>query len=383
MTKTLKNSVLAALTAAAAMSTAMVMTLPAMSQEAWSAENFDLEALIEAARQEEPITIYELTGKVVTMAEKFSKLYGVQATGVNMNESTQVDLLIRESQAGNIVGDVSVSASASGVAAQVLPLGIFESWVPPLAAATIPANKQDPLVIIEDPRLWVYNTEVYDSCPISNIWELTDEAWNRRVALQDPVGKPNFTDFFNQLETHHDEAVAKAYFDHYGKELETEERSATAAWVKAFAQNAPLVTDSDPPVAQAVGAKGQTEPFLGLLTPARFRDAGPDGLQLGLCSGVAPFTGWLTPGYGLVSTTTKSPNLARLYIHYITTEEGISDQTIDGKISGNSAVPINPGEPSGIAAVVGELMQYNSSTAADDFESRQDWQDLWMINYSR
>jgi len=382
MTETLRRNI-TQLAAAALVSTAALVASPAMAQDAWDAENFDLDALIEAARKEQPITIYDLTGKVVTIAEEFSARYGVKATGVKMHEATQIDLLIRESQAGNIVGDVSISASASALAAQVLPLGIVESWVPPLAAATIPENKQDPLVIIEDPRLWVYNTEVYDSCPISNIWEVTEETWNRRVALQDPVGKPNFTDFFNQLETHHDEAVAKAYLDRYGKELVTDERSATAAWVKAFAQNAPLVTDSDPPVAEAVGAKGQTEPFLGLLTPARFRDAGPDGLQLGLCGGVAPFSGWLTPGYGVISKATKSPNLARLYIHYMTTEEGISEQTLDGKISGNSAVPVNPEEPSNIGSVLDDLMEYNSSTAADDFEARQDWQDLWMINYSR
>ncbi len=38
---------------------------------------------------------------------------------------------------------------------------------------------------------------------------------------------------------------AAAYKALYGKDIQTEEASATAAWVKALAANAPLLTDAD------------------------------------------------------------------------------------------------------------------------------------------
>jgi iron(III) transport system substrate-binding protein len=38
---------------------------PASAQNAWDAEGFDLDALIEAARAEPPITVYDSTGKIV------------------------------------------------------------------------------------------------------------------------------------------------------------------------------------------------------------------------------------------------------------------------------------------------------------------------------
>jgi iron(III) transport system substrate-binding protein len=65
------------------------------------------------------------------------------------------------------------------------------------------------------------------------------------------------------------------------------------------------------------------------------------------------------------------------------TEEGISNQTVDGKVSGNSKVPPNADEQSGIAAYMNQLTPYDSSTAADDYDARQDWQDFWTINYKR
>ena len=42
-------------------------------------ELFDLNALIEAAKKEKPITVYDSTGKIVEMAKNFSKKYGVGA----------------------------------------------------------------------------------------------------------------------------------------------------------------------------------------------------------------------------------------------------------------------------------------------------------------
>ena len=119
------------------------------------------------------------------------------------------------------MGDVIVSADAAATLAEVVPSGIVMSWVPPDLANTIPADSQDPLVVYRDPAVWTYNSEKYDSCPVDNIWALTDPEWNRKVALSDPLNKPGYLDWFNQMETHWDQSVADAYEMHYGKALDT------------------------------------------------------------------------------------------------------------------------------------------------------------------
>ena len=50
---------------------------------------YSLEALIEAAKKEGPITVIDATGKIVSMADNFSKKYGLKATGVKMNGQDQ------------------------------------------------------------------------------------------------------------------------------------------------------------------------------------------------------------------------------------------------------------------------------------------------------
>ncbi|MDD7969970.1 ABC transporter substrate-binding protein [Roseinatronobacter alkalisoli] len=368
----------------AAMTLAMgLAAAPVYAQNAWDAEGFDLDALIEAARGEPPLTVYDSTGKIVEIAEAFAAKYGLDATGVKVSTGGQIDQVMREGQSGNVTGSVVVVQDVPPGMAQLVPLGLMESWTPPDLAEHIPEHMRDPVIIVSSPNVWTYNTEVYESCPISNIWELTEDEWTRKIAMQDPLGKPTYTDWFNQMELHHDDAIAAAYESYYGRALETDEGSATKAWVRALAQNAPLLTDSDSAAGDAVGARGQAEPFIGLMATAKFRDNAPNGLALGLCEGMEPHSGWLYPGVGMISTRTASPNAARLFVRFLLTEEGIAPQTVDGKFSSNSQVPAHPDEPSGVGAVLDQMMPYNTATAIDDFDTRQDWQDFWRVNYSR
>jgi iron(III) transport system substrate-binding protein len=345
-------------------------------------ETFNLDALIEAAKKEPPITVYAVTGKIVDTAEAFTAKYGVQASGKKVNEATQVELMIREHQAGNIVGDVSVATDVASAMGELLPEGIATSWTPPDLASDIPEKLRNPLVVVSDPHVWTYNTEKYDKCPITNIWQLTEPQWKGKLAMLDLFDKPLYADWFNQIETHHNADVAKAYEDLYGKKLETTEKSATAAWVKAFAQNEPLLSDSST-VAEAAGAPGQAEPFFVITSTAKYRDNEAKGLKLGLCSGVQPFSGFLYPGFGLIAGQTKSPNAAKLFVRYLMTEEGIAPQTADGKISGNTKVALPANEPSGVAKHLDELMAFDAATAADDLDKRESWQDFWRVNYKQ
>jgi len=351
-------------------------------EAARAAEAFDLGAMIEAAKQEPPITVYAVTGKIVDTAQAFTKKYGVQASGKKVNEATQVELMIRERQAGNVVGDVSVATDVASAMGELLPEGIVTSWTPPDIEADIPEKLRNPLTVVSDAHVWTYNTEKYAKCPVTNIWQLTEPQWKGKLAMLDLFDKPLYADWFNQIEMHHDAEVAEAYEDLYGKKLDTGGATATAAWVKAFAENGPLLSDSTT-VADAAGAPGQADPFFVITSTAKYRDNEAKGLKLGLCAGVKPFSGFLYPGFGLIATQTKSPNAARLFVHYLMTEEGIAPQTVDGKISGNSKINLPSDEPSGVSGHIDELMAFDASTAAADLDKRESWQDFWRTNYRK
>mgnify|MGYP006206436803 CR=1 FL=1 len=129
---------------------------------------------------------------------------------------------------------------------------------------------------------------------------------------------------------------------------------------------------------EAVGAPDATESFIGILSTAKFRD-NDDGMKLGLCAGMAPFAGLMTPKFALITTGSDSPNAARLFIHYLLTEEGWAPQAIDGKMATNTTHAPAADEPSGVGGVIEQLWAYDTATSAQDWATRQDWQDIWSL----
>lgn len=106
-------------------------------------------------------------------------------------------------------------------------------------------------------------------------------------------------------------------------------------------------------------------------------------MKLGLCTGLKPFIGWNYPILGVIDTGSHSPNAAKLFIHYLLTAEGIGPQSVDGKMSTNQTVSLPANEASGIEKYRSELMEYLTDTAKEDWKSRQDWQDIWSLNYKK
>lgn len=361
---------------------ALALTLAAFAAAAPAAD-FDLDALIAAAKAEPPITVYDSTSKIKAMAEAFTATYGVAATGRKVSGDDQVELLLREAQAGAITGDVVLLSDAPAGVLELIPQGVLQSWLPPDLADKIPAQFQNPLVPNNSAVVWTYNTGAAQACPFSNMWELTEPAFRGRVALQDPLKRGELVDFFNQLETHADAAIAAAFEARYGEKLDTAKGSATAAWVAKLAANAPLLTESDQAIADAVGAPGQTESFVGIVSTAKFRDNAAKGYRLGFCKDAEPFAGFANPKLLLIAAGTDSPNAARLFVRYAMTPEGIAPQTEDGKMPTHVDAVLPANEPSGIGAAVERVFFFDASTAAADFDRRQDWQDLWRLSYAR
>ena len=79
---------------AAAIGSAAVLCLSFAPLAQAEDKPFDLNALIEAAKKEAPITVYAVTGKIVEQAEAFTKKYGVKATGKKVGAAAQVELAL-------------------------------------------------------------------------------------------------------------------------------------------------------------------------------------------------------------------------------------------------------------------------------------------------
>lgn len=345
---------------------------------AFEGEGFDLDELIEKAQDEGPITIYDNASAVEDIAENFSEKYGIEATGTKVDAAEAQEMVTREAQSGNVVGDVVTMQDLPALKNQLLPNDFVTSWIPEDARDNIDESMQDPLVMVSDSNLWTYNDEVYDTCPITNMWELTEPEWNGKVALEDPVGANKLLDWFSQMGQFDEEALATAYEDHFGEAFETDEDSASAEWVARLAANDPILTSSNEDVSEAVGAPGQSEPPVGLVSSSKFRNIEEKGYAHAVCDGLEPWEGIAQPKGVTIATGTESPHAAMLYVHYVMTEEGIEPQNSEGKISANTAIE-QPDDPSKLAEHIDDLYFFDNAGLDTDWNGRQDWQDQWRV----
>lgn len=344
-----------------------------------SDDDFTLDALIEAAKKEGPLVISDSTGKITDMATAFTAKYGIETTGVKQDAGDAVEIAVREAAAKNIQTDVYFLADAPAGQRALIERGIATSWTPPDLVESIAEEFRDPQVIVTDVQVWGYNTELYpDGCPIDNVWALTDDDWTGHVVMQDPTLKAPIAYWVNEMAMDHDDEMKAAYEDYFGKSFSSDEDTATAEWFKRLAQNQPLLVKSGGDAAESAGAPGQTEAFMGLMSTAKFRENEDNGYVLGLCEDLAPYTAFGYTKLGLIANGTKSPNAAKLFLHYALTEEGIAPQVEDGKFSANQDVAPASDEPSGILDVWDQVFIPDPALLADNYDALPDWSDFWI-----
>ena len=347
-----------------------------------SVEAFDEAKLLAAAKSEPPLVTLNNSGIVTQVVDAFQKKYGLTVKGTKANTPTQVQQVTREVQSGNVtLGVLSIEDGAT-VQSQLIAQGYVINYVPADLAANIVPEWQSPLVQFFDGNVFTYNTEV-GSCPISNVWDVTDPAWKGKFAWKDPLTTPQLITWMSLLVSDDMPAkLAAAYQQKYGSPLQTTEKNAGWEFIKRLAQNKPILAAADDDAAAAVGAPGQKSPPVGLMSLAKHGEAPGKGNKLSVCKGVAPFWGYAYPRYAVIVKGTPSPNAARLYVHFLMTRDGVGP-SIDDHGGIPALTTVTPGKTEFVGTR--EDWQKNLTFLQPRFNERA-WQmkesleDFWRIN---
>lgn len=341
----------------------------------------DLDALVAAAKKEGAVTVYDSTGDIVEVAEAFTAKYGIQATGVKSDVGDTQEKLTREAQAGNSTIDLTLYESGPTLVGELLPQKVVYTYIPGDLVEDIPEGNRNPLTVLSKAMVWVYNPQVFpDGCPVDNVWDVTAPEWKGKTVIQDPLGKPYLIEWFNQMASGYDKPLREAYQANFGKPLDTTAESASHEWVAKFAGNSPVLTAADDDVSAAVAAPNQTEQRLGFLSIAKFRDVKNKGYKMAVCDTMMPFVGFQYPKFGAIATKATHPNAAKLFMHFVLTEEGISPEMHAGGISGNAAVPESKNNPPGLDDWDNQLVTFDRDELLNDFRNIEPMQDHWRLS---
>lgn len=353
---------------------------PVLAGGSESEEDFDLDALISAAQEEGELIAYWHSSRIKKAGALFEEKYGIIVKGTKMNDSEQTQRILREVDSGNVQVDVVGYDDGGTLITQLIPQGYVTSWTPPDLEDKLSAEDKDPLIYLWQPRFFGYNSEVYgETSPVDNIWQLTDEEWGNKIIIRDPQVTTSQLGFFAAIISYSD-LMEQAYRDHYGEELVTNEENAGWEFLKRLFQNGVLVLGSDGDVAEAVGAAGQTDPPIGMYTYTKHRDIEDKNLHLGICLDMKPYMGYALPTYVAIVNGAKHPNAAKLFTHFVLTEEGVAPWALHdlGGYSPNKEVSMHPDDELGGWEDWKKLMFIFDP--AEAIKIRQDLQDFWLLH---
>ena len=202
----------------------------------------DWAAIEAAAKEEGSVLVYANSSKVEKAAEIFMEMYPeitVQAFDLGGD-----DVLLKtteEQKAGAFTGDVWLSSGGANLVGEVMPNEYVWRFVPDSVKDLIPEEYTQPLVMTRlGTSIFAYNSELNETCPITNVWELTNPEWQGKFFIEDPLNDASTLSKLLTLVAHEEEMHA-AYVALYGEEPVLDEDTATVGWLwlKRFAANGP------------------------------------------------------------------------------------------------------------------------------------------------
>ena len=292
-------------------------------------EDIDYDELYEKAKEEGKVVVYASSsrGPAALEAGNWEEKYPeVEVEWNTLGTQGTVERLIREQEAGIYNVDV---LNMSDYPTQLNVLAQAEmifSWTPPELRDVIDEQWQHPISAHRfAARVLAYNTEVHDSPPIDNLWELTEPEWEGNIILVDPRTEASVTDQMMTLVSNADE-MAEAYENYYGEEIELSTPNASYEWIRGVINNNPHVVPKSSDAYPLVGEQGQENPPIAIgvaMTHVRnAQDPAAGNPQFAPVTGVEPGSGAMVyPTLMNVAYNAPNPNAAKLLMHFLYGDE--------------------------------------------------------------
>jgi iron(III) transport system substrate-binding protein len=281
----------------------------------------DWAAIEEAAKKEGSVIVYANSSKIAKAAEMWAEVYPeIKIEGYDLGGDDVLSKTMGEQESGLFVGDVWFSSGGAEVVGTVLPKEYAWRFVP--TGLNVPEELTQPLLISRfGTTMLAYNSELNDSCPVTNLWELTQPEWKGKVVIEDPLNDSSTLSKLITIAYHADEMKA-AYVELYDEEPKLDEDTPDAGWLwlKRFAQNAPVPQPGGDEVDSAFATPGMKENYLAFTSYSNYPDVQDGNLVFEPCWGVKPISGIQSQSYLAILNQAPHPNAAKLFIRFVLNE---------------------------------------------------------------
>lgn len=275
--------------------------------------------LYEKALLENTLVIYSSSTRVMDVKASFEAQYpGLTVYVQDIRSVDLVDNLTRNHVNGDYSCDVVICSDDNGQISQnLIPAGIVYKYTPyDIADKIRPENDPATLPLVAEVELAFYNSQVYDSPPINNWWELTESRFYGKVVMPNPIKSFSAMGLVGMTIKNSD-IMAQAYYELYGTELKLGDgENAGQAYWRMLTDNGLVLANSSDEVVELVGTPGLTGMPIGIMVSSklRMRDV---GFNIEPIYDMSHFTGTYTPNSIMLAGGSKNINSAKLFIRWI------------------------------------------------------------------
>lgn len=307
---------------------------PGAEMEAWLEraeldDNYTKEELYEAALSEDTLVVYSVSSRVFQAKEAFEKEYpGLSVEIRDIRSGDVVNMLKENYRTGDFGCDVVLCSDCDGsLYKELIEPGILYTYIPWDIAPHIKEDCMEmELQFLGEAMLPFYNTDVFEKPPITNIWEMTEEAYRGKIMMASPLSSFSTYGFCAQI-MQEEEALTKAYEEYAGEALILPDNQTAGEYFLEKLSDNLLFVNSNDEVLEGVG--NSDDAWIGIMISSKFRYRDL-GYHIMPVTRLAPFSAVYTPNSISLAGGAESINAAKLFIRYMLGET-------DGRAEGAEA----------------------------------------------
>jgi len=294
----------------------------------------DWDAIVKAATAEGEVIIYSASGRIAKLKDHFEALYpGITMTLFDLGSVKTIEKTVREQDAGIYAVDVVSTGNSGQVINELLNKGRIYNYVPAHYIDRIPVENRDPLLIrVNEALVFFYNTESFtDGPPISNVWELTQDRFNGRVGIKDPMASGSTLMGLASLVQHPVE-MAAAYKRMTGEDIVLGDGVPDAGYefVARMLANDLVIFKSGSKLADAAGKAGQDDALIAFTNMTYISRNESKGNVNAIMQELDPISKLVYPTFTSIAREAPHPNAAKVFTAYLL---GSTDININTKIT--------------------------------------------------
>lgn len=277
-----------------------------------------VDELYAKALEEDVLTIYTVSSRIMDVAESFQQEYpGLPVDVIYTRSEELVGQITTEAAEEKYSCDLIFCTNGDGsLTENLIPNGLVYKYLPwdMKDAMRTGGNEQYLSVLLEVPLL-TYNEEAHPTAPILNWWELTEPQWKDKVYITNPTRSMISYTLFSMMQQNEDQMEA-AYAQRYGTPFEAENgEGAFKTFLRKLVENGLHVVNDSDDVADAIAKPGMNCQGIGILNASKLR-LRESGYPLAVAYEMEPFAGVINPANLMLVGGSKNVNAAKLFIRW-------------------------------------------------------------------